>query len=70
MTIIKKRNKNKPTVTNYVGNMSDLLQIIHDTKKVMIERHGHEEGLKAFEQLRAKDVLDHYAVDVSEDVVH
>lgn len=63
MPVIKKKDDKG---TQYVTNMADLLQIIHDTKKVMVERHGPEEGIKAFERLKAKDVLDHYALDAGE----
>lgn len=66
--IVKKRDKDNPSVTRYVGNMADLLQIIHDTKKVMVERHGPEEGVKVFEQMKAAEVLDHYAIEASEEI--
>jgi len=54
--------------STYVGNMADLLCLIRDTKQELIAKHGVEEGTERFGKLKAKDVLDRYAVSSDEDV--
>jgi len=56
--ISKHTDKQKPTRTTYVGNMLDLLHIVHETKQEMISRYGLERGQQEFAKLKAKDVLD------------
>ena len=53
----------------YLGNMSDLLRLVHDTKQGLIAKYGVEEGTERFGKLRAKDVLDKNAI-LSDGDVH
>jgi hypothetical protein len=57
------KSKSPDGKTRFVGNMADILFVVQDCKQQMIDRHGPEGGLQAFRQLKAKDVLDRYAID-------
>lgn len=63
--ILKYANERKPNRTTYVGNMLDLLHIVHETKQEMIDQYGPERGQQEFAKLKAKDVLDKYATPQS-----
>lgn len=59
--ILKYANERKTNRTTYVGNMRDLLHIVHETKQEMISQYGPERGQQEFAKLKTKDVLNKYA---------
>ena len=66
--MIAKFPDSKKNRLTYVGNMSDLLQIVRDTKQDLIAQHGVEEGTERFGKLRAKDVLDRYSITAGAEI--
>jgi len=66
--MIKSKDPKNPNRTLFVGNMADLLLIVHDAKQQMIAEHGVEEGTELFGKLKAKEVLEQYCVDAGSSI--
>jgi len=60
--LCKYAHPQNPSRTMYVGNLSELLRVIGEIRKEMIARHGQDQGQQEFGKLKAKDLLDMYAV--------